>query len=334
MNRRIDWIDAAKGIGILLVIIGHSGINVFLEKWIYSFHLPLFFILSGYLFSYDDNFKEFLRKKIKTIVVPYFTLGIPMLAFDGLAYYIMGEYTFSDILIHIVDYILQRKMWTPWFLACLFCVNLIFYGLIRVLRSLPRVGIACLLLTVCGYLYSLYLGMPLVWNFDTSLMAVSFFFIGYVCKVNAGRIDKKVFNSPFIWCIFAGFLVINILAMKFNSVLGFSGLEMFCSQYGCLPLVYSSAVSGSFAVFVASMKYPIRPLKYLGKNSLVYFMWHQTIVLPVVNRFLKFCGYMVSENVNNMEKIVYHFIQISLTIGILTVCNMVIKNTGLKKVFC
>ena len=176
--------------------------------------------------------------------------------------------------------------------------------------------------------------MPLVWNFDTSLMAVSFFYIGYVCKVNAGRIDKKEFNSPFIWCIFAGFLVINILAMKFNSVLGFSGLEMFCSQYGCLPLVYSSAVSGSFAVFVASMKYPIRPLKYLGKNSLVYFMWHQTIVLPVVNRFLKSCGYMISENGDYMEKIAYHFIQISLTIGILTVCNMVIKNTELKKVFC
>lgn len=50
---RIEWVDIAKGIAILLVVLGHTGLAVgsarYLDAFIYSFHLPLFFVLSGYL---------------------------------------------------------------------------------------------------------------------------------------------------------------------------------------------------------------------------------------------------------------------------------------------
>ena len=47
-SERIAWIDAAKGIGILLVVLGHTfNIPVWLHNWIYSFHMPLFFLLAG-----------------------------------------------------------------------------------------------------------------------------------------------------------------------------------------------------------------------------------------------------------------------------------------------
>lgn len=50
-GERLDHIDACKGIGILLVILGHTNVPSIVHTIIYSFHMPLFFIISGYLFS-------------------------------------------------------------------------------------------------------------------------------------------------------------------------------------------------------------------------------------------------------------------------------------------
>ena len=67
-TKRLDWIDIAKGIGIILVVLGHTlvpqvretGFAGFLWIFIYNFHMPLFFFLSGYLFE-----KDFLTTRTK-----------------------------------------------------------------------------------------------------------------------------------------------------------------------------------------------------------------------------------------------------------------------------
>ncbi|MEH7413750.1 acyltransferase family protein, partial [Neobacillus drentensis] len=76
--KRITWIDASKGIGIFLVIIGHSTLIGPSRFQIYAFHMPLFFFLSGYLFSFKKYscFKEFLKSKSKSILIPYFAFSI------------------------------------------------------------------------------------------------------------------------------------------------------------------------------------------------------------------------------------------------------------------
>ena len=75
--------------GIILVLIGHSGFEEseiqqklhVLHGWIYSFHMPLFFMISGYLFSLTNkNFTgikagKFLQKKIMRLLIPYLVLG-------------------------------------------------------------------------------------------------------------------------------------------------------------------------------------------------------------------------------------------------------------------
>lgn len=74
--KRIEWIDIARGIGIILVILGHIGIGK-IGKFIYSFHIPLFFFLSGYCFSGNGiDIKDFLKKKVKKLIVPYIFIGI------------------------------------------------------------------------------------------------------------------------------------------------------------------------------------------------------------------------------------------------------------------
>lgn len=77
---RLEYLDAAKGLGILLVILGHiyawnPNINrKILVTWIYSFHMPLFFIVSGMLIKYKNycNIKEFIFSRIKHILAGLF----------------------------------------------------------------------------------------------------------------------------------------------------------------------------------------------------------------------------------------------------------------------
>lgn len=62
-----------KAIGIILMILGHSGNDLHVNNFIYMFHMPLFFIASGYCFSQRnlDNPRLFVYKKIKGIWWPY-----------------------------------------------------------------------------------------------------------------------------------------------------------------------------------------------------------------------------------------------------------------------
>ena len=55
-KKRIEWVDIAKGIGIFLMVMGHTGIPRIGNQWIYSFHMPLFFFISGFLFNTSVNF--------------------------------------------------------------------------------------------------------------------------------------------------------------------------------------------------------------------------------------------------------------------------------------
>lgn len=81
-------------IGIILVVFGHSGFEepivmerlLYFHTWVYSFHMPLFFFISGYLFALTNNdFKciktdQFLYKKFKRLYIPYLILGLVIFA--------------------------------------------------------------------------------------------------------------------------------------------------------------------------------------------------------------------------------------------------------------
>ena len=79
MKRDIT-IDIAKGIGIILVVLGHVITLKSINSFIYYFHMPLFFFISGEAlhYSYKNNItlKDFIKKRAKTILTPYFVFSI------------------------------------------------------------------------------------------------------------------------------------------------------------------------------------------------------------------------------------------------------------------
>ena len=87
MNRRIGYIDQIKGLAIFLVVLAHvmaftyqnwevvlQHKNVAPLLWwriIYSFHMPLFFCVSGYLCSIKKGYTKFVRNKVRSLIIPF-----------------------------------------------------------------------------------------------------------------------------------------------------------------------------------------------------------------------------------------------------------------------
>lgn len=86
-QKRLEWVDIAKEIAILLMVIGHEVKNMHIYALIFSFHMPLFFILSGYTSSRVNNWNKFIHKQKKSFkriwllaVLMVFLLGLENLA--------------------------------------------------------------------------------------------------------------------------------------------------------------------------------------------------------------------------------------------------------------
>lgn len=195
MKARIEWLDIAKGIGILLVVLGHClNIDQAPFQVIFVFHMPLFMILSGYLYTDQDPLPALLQKKAKSLLVPfafYFFLGLAVTLIlpwwrEKLTWQGIG----GDLWLADPNAVHNSSIW---FLAALFFVTLLFRGICR----LPSWGqFLALLCAYCvGTWYSRARIPFLGWNrlpldLDVVPVAIVFFALGYYA--NRGGFQQDI----------------------------------------------------------------------------------------------------------------------------------------------
>ena len=126
--------DIAKGIAIVTVLIGHtSAINKNVQIYLYSWHMPIFFIVSGILLQYRDSwryrsYKGIVVRKAKSLLYPYLTFSILTTIYSikftvGTSAIVMSFYKNigANILVQdILGTILGIGIWLLWFLPALF----------------------------------------------------------------------------------------------------------------------------------------------------------------------------------------------------------------------
>lgn len=120
MQQRIEYIDLAKGIGMIFVVFGHMLNHYSLEAYaIWSFHMPLFFILSGMCFNASrwSLFIPFLKRRIKT-------LAVPLLIFAILVHY--GKCLLGFGSCPITEMPQVDKIEIGWFVLVLFLAEIIY----------------------------------------------------------------------------------------------------------------------------------------------------------------------------------------------------------------
>jgi len=328
-NSRISWIDMAKGYGTLFIILGHLG-NGGIFTWVYTFHVPLFFFLSGYVFSDKQGFVGFLKKKCKSLVIPYFCLGMCMVIFHVLRYFRSGNYSHEWCMELITSFLLQRRLWTLWYTAALFCLNIVFYLMLKTLKKDWIMGIVSLILPVIGLFYYKVGGDALIWNADVCLMAIPFFYVGYIYKKYSDKLDIVRSKKGLVVVSFVLFCVLNLVCGYLSIDESGMGLAMFYSQYGEPIFSYIAAFAGIICVVIVSKSTFIRPIRYIGENSMLYYAWHQTIMMPVMQKILSVMGLQFLRSNGVIGYYVYRIIMLVGIVALTTLCNWIIKKIGLK----
>ena len=194
-NKRLDYIDVCRAIGIILVVLGHTyGIPYNLYLFIFSFHMPFFFILSGFVFNADKNqrmgFKQFATRKVRQYIIPYYIFGILNLVFEIIWKLIITKEVidFSFLLFRIKGLILctddMSATGAPiWFLLCLFISSIIFFHIPRL--RLKYQCITVLSLITIHYILIRFLGdyVTFIFGFPTFFISVFFMWIGYIFRM-------------------------------------------------------------------------------------------------------------------------------------------------------
>ena len=278
----------AKGYGILAVFVGHMVQSSPLGLFVYSFHLPLFFFISGYLFKTDGHFGSFIKKKARSILLPYFTLGLLVLFCDAFyPLFFSGRHFSTKHLMYelskeFMAFLFQCRYSTLWYLAVLLGVNILMFFVCKIGKQyVQAVVVVALFATAMVYYYVLD-GSELFWNIDAAFPALLFFWGGYFIKDKDLISDRlhKFDKKPVILIVS---LIINIAFNVLSLVITGDGLEMYRCSYGIPPFTVISAFAGILFIITLSIMTTAKPIIYIGKNSLIFFMWHQAVVYPVLD---------------------------------------------------
>lgn len=286
---RQDWIDIAKGAGIVLVVLGHTAPP---ESWlcrtIFSFHMPFFFLISGYLFNYpkyQGHATDLLTNRFQRLVLPYLASGMILFIYWlSVLYWLYPEnplnifVLFLKFLAYGTGYPLKQYPSIPpcgtmWFLVCLFTGSLIFFGILNLIanRRLLIQWLFVCFVSSYGYIVGTHI-IYLPWSLDIALTSQVFIFAGYRLRLKESSPQARLTSNPLVILFMLALLVLDILTGRF---------DLNQRYYGNPLLSFSGAIAGS-VLFIHLMKkisgMNIRwfnsTFSYLGKMSLIILIFH------------------------------------------------------------
>ena len=264
-----------KGFGILFVITGHwMGLNKYLYNLIFSFHMPLFFILAGYFYKQQKP-KKILSKDFKRLVIPYF-FTCSLILFYQLALFIhnldqtpllrslvasfWGNGSVNHSSLYFADI---PSIGAIWFLLALFwCKNI--YNIIP--KNNKHLYGIVLILSITATIIDRYVA-NLPFALLPGISALVFFAAGCYAKQNSFSWKWLLLGIPvWVYCIV------------------FSGMSIVRCYYNCYPLDVIGGITGTCAVYLLSKKiHSFSTLlscafSWLGKNSLAILCFHLLVM--------------------------------------------------------
>ncbi len=285
-KQRIPWLDAVKAVGILVVLLVHTG-RSFGPVTYYGgmFYMPIFFLTAGMTFSFkkEESFGSFVRKKAKRLLLPYFGYNLFLFAFFFLrgktgVWPLLGILYSRNCLMPIESatnvYFMQILNAPTWFLTCLFVSYLLFWILMRTVGGDARkafVGNGAYLLLAIALHYLCPVLLP--WSIDCALYAVSFLILGKLMALQdwVGRLRKKPY---YLIPLAAAF----VLGAQING-----SVNMSVDNYGRSMVLYLLVgTTGSLLVMTLLSalyetswgRFAEKPLAFIGRHTLPILCLH------------------------------------------------------------
>ncbi|MGE5581939.1 MAG: acyltransferase family protein, partial [Bacillota bacterium] len=278
---RYDFINLLKGFGILLVVWGHTMIpRSFL---IYSFHMPLFFFISGFLYKYKP-WKEFIVGKVNRLYLPYAIFTVLSWVFYLIMLEVQGRRDLMDehflkIISLVTGTGLNGGNDPIWFLTCLLMVCILFWWLDNLFKKAGRIFLAALVISWIGY----YLGIRrifLPFKLDVALTALLFYFIGYYCRQcdllqRITKVNRFVLVIVLFICATLQFYLAR-LNIKLTDI---PKVSMISNNLGNYFLFYIPAIFAIVVLVILGYRLKsVAGLNFLGRNSLVVLASHKPLL--------------------------------------------------------
>lgn len=331
-GKRLRYIDLLKGFGIVLMVAGHMHYNDFIEKFIYGFHMPLFFFLSGYLHHTPKNMFQYIQRKARTLLLPYFIMGI--------------FYIIIDVMIHgsvvlrkdIIGVFIKTTDWLPlesalWFLVALFWVCCLYSILERYVKNIGIRTLVVFIISMIGCKWTEYL-FVLPWGINSAMAALGFYYLGNCFKLYEEDImvSLKVRNvSSIVKRIIVILFVISGTIIIFNEK-----VNMRVGYYGNAALAYLAATIFSILLLIIfrwlelelqkhKMQQILSVLVDIGRYSIIYVCVNH-LALELAKYILVFLG---TSSIGELAII----LEFMIAMVIMLIIASIVRGTFLRKIF-
>lgn len=274
--RRIEWADAARGLAILAVVWGHTsgGQN---DRIVYAWHVPIFFLLSGFLYRPKGSFKAYAAHRARQLLVPFVCWVV----------LVTGPTAIGEAMKHDGPALLARAhvlaLAGPlfggpttgyWFLPALYLSLVAYDGLNRLF---PRhLALVCVLSYALAVLRSHYLRE---WRFegsvDAALIAIPYIHLGRLAREYGWAERRSVLvGGLLVFLAFAAVIYTGHDIPAYDIAQGDNGVPIVDLAFG---------LSGIATVFLLSqLAGPLtRPLAYVGQATLVILVVHGGLLLSL-----------------------------------------------------
>lgn len=236
MGQRNSLMDIVKAVGIISIVIGHCCsdvyipfINVSLGRFVYSYHLMIFFFVAGFLFR-EGNADEpdgFIGRRLIQLISMISIYNIVFVTVhNGFARIgILSENTFYDfpmIIRKILDSFLfhysEQLLGAFWFLPMYFIAIALFCMVVHYTKKMKKPMISQLCFCVLFAIIALYANIhQITWGYEmqTSLLAVPVLFAGFFCKIYWRKVEKVI---TWYGALISAVIILLILSLNIGSI--------------------------------------------------------------------------------------------------------------------
>lgn len=298
--KRLEYVDIAKAIAVFLVVLGHTNwVLIEGRSWlyvdvIYAFHMPLFFLLSGFFIKPKEAYsvagwRRFLSKNFLALMVPYFLWGLILmpLSFANFAKLAWGNW----LTLRTIEMPIVGKLTALWYLPAFFlsrvACEVVFHLAVRL-----KVAAFRLALVAVPLFFALGLLLPHhndvaageignFWGLDPAFVGAAFMMSGFLLRKTADRLAAVSLGWLFTGLgVSAAVFVFGVWSVRPLVTPGVDNTMIMCASiYGPLVWFFVNAYAGSALALFLSMileRLPARRfLTFVGANTMGIFLVHK-----------------------------------------------------------
>ena len=258
-KHRNEIFDIMKGLGIVAMILAHTfGPNNLLWNFICTFHMPLFFVVSGYFYK-NKSIQELSYKSFSTLIIPYLTACVIIVFLTQVRQQHSIGIDINNIL---------YGLGPGWFLLAMFFAKIEFHYVLKLFPTWHLIISLVISASIC--LYVSYTNSRSILSFYPSIASLVFISVGYYVRQNNLLVPNNKYRLLYIFILLFWFVTLI-----------YGKVEMYRCYFHLNVIDFVGSVCAVFMIYKLSQRINKRKLLFMktlllfvGRYSLIFLFFH------------------------------------------------------------